>query len=222
MKTFNKKESLEKMQQAMYPIIEAPFFGEPIPVMLKELNETQIRACGDFSLIETFESKLQRKVSGFNMREKIAYSERMRKIAEAALFSPTYLEIMSIAKQDKRLESIREQKKNIDALIVKAPKGKLLSALKEEREDLEVHINFFLPLDFLNFITCYVLGIAKSDIKEVSENMLLEAAILATRGHDNPADHLDGRFTPFMITDINKRAWHIYEDYKKNGPRKGI
>jgi len=49
-----------------------------------------------------------------------------------------------------------------------------------------------------------------SDIKDVSEDMLFSAAIKATKGHDNPADHLPGNFTDFNREDINDRAWSIY------------
>ena len=47
--------------------------------------------------------------------------------------------------------------------------------------------------------------------------MLLEAAILAERGHNNPADHIHGIFTDFMKDDINKRAWILLtEEREKN------
>jgi len=45
---------------------------------------------------------------------------------------------------------------------------------------------------------------------------LIEAAILAERGHDNPANHLNGNFTDFMKDDINKRAWLLLEDEREN------
>ena len=51
--------------------------------------------------------------------------------------------------------------------------------------------------------------------------MLLDAAILATNGHNNPADHLKGIFTHFNEDDINRRAWGIYAEWKKeNTPKK--
>ena len=43
--------------------------------------------------------------------------------------------------------------------------------------------------------------------------MLLEAAILATNGKDNPADHLTGVYTDIQRDDINKCAWIVYSEY---------
>jgi hypothetical protein len=78
--------------------------------------------------------------------------------------------------------------------------------------------DYLLPEDFTAFIASYALGIDKGDIKKVSEKMLLEAAALAEKGHDNPADHLDGIWPEvqkgFYLDDINKRAWQILQEYR--------
>ena len=72
-----------------------------------------------------------------------------------------------------------------------------------------------LPKDFLSTITCYALGIEKSDIKEVTTNALMNAAVMAKMGNDNPSDHLKGLFTDYMKDDINKRAWILFQEKNK-------
>ena len=43
--------------------------------------------------------------------------------------------------------------------------------------------------------------------------MLLESAILASNGKDNPADHLEGNFLDMHKDEINKSAWIVYNQY---------
>jgi hypothetical protein len=205
----------KQLEVIQYPIIMAPFHGVMVPIKLRELTQAQIRACGNFSLIETFEDKVRVASAKVTMREVTAYAERHHEIAKRALVAPTYDEILQIFKSDKTVAAAKEQMLAIKEKLRTAPRGPLRSALEEELENMRIWCELLLPEDFLGFIVSYTLGVDKSDIKEVTQEMLLDAAILAERGSDNPADHIDGTFTPFMRDDINSRAWVILEEWKK-------
>lgn len=211
---FNVDGTLEKIRDLKYSIIFAPFHGTPVPVMVRELTDTQIKACGDFSLIETFQDKIRMKKK-LKIRELVAFAERNHNISKAALISPTYEQIfkeIGIEPQIKeKLKEIEELKKELR----KTKSGPQRSSLEESLDNMRIWIYYLLPEDFTTHITCYALGIDKTDIKLVTRKMLLDAAILATNGHDNPADHIDGLFTAFNKDDINRRAWIIYADHIK-------
>ena len=78
---------------------------------------------------------------------------------------------------------------------------------------------YILPSDFVSFIMDFALDQGNSDIKEVSEEMLFEAAILSTwgGGSGSVADNLPGTFTKFNKVDINKRGKLIY--HQRTGKR---
>lgn len=212
--------ALEIIEKAQYPIIIAPFFGYDTPIKLRELTQAQIMSCGDFSLIETFQDKVNQEKLKKNptMKQVYGYAEMMHKIAKESLIAPTYLEIFEIIGKDPKIDDKKKELKELEDLLSKAPRGPKRNELEEEIYSYEAFINLLLPNDFLNFIMCYSLGIEKSDIKKLSEDSLLQAAIMAERGHDNPADHIDGKFTAFMNEDINKRAWLILQE-KRSGDK---
>jgi hypothetical protein len=204
----------QQIEMAKYPVIMAPLFGAMIPVQVRQLTSAQIRACGNISLIESFEDRARRKAGKFSRREIVAYAERHREIMKACLVVPTYDELFkSLTAREK--QDFENQIKEIDALIKDCPRGPKRQLLEEERDGLRVWVDLILPDDFVSFIVSYALGVDTSDIKKVSEAMLLEAAYLAERGHDNPCDHLPGNFTEFMRDDINMRAWYLLDQKKE-------
>lgn len=205
----------KEIEAAAYPVLLVPFHGTPVPVKLRELTQAQLMACGNFSLIETLEDKIRTKTKKIRIGDVIAYAERNHNIVKAALISPTYEQIKKILSQNIKVEEAREKLKELKEKLQHVKKGIQRSALEEEIDCMRIRCSFLLPDDFISYIVCYSLGIDKSDIKEISERMLVDAAILATRGNDNPADHIDGKFTPFMKDDINRRAWYLFEKKKK-------
>jgi hypothetical protein len=198
---------------AKYPVLVAPFHGAPVPVKVRELTQAQIYACGNFSLIETFEDSIKKKSGKFTTQEILAYTDRNHEIVKAALVDPTYDELIAAVGQDKL---ITESKRKLDELDERT---KTLAVGCAERTELEgridslrIWIDLILPEDFMSFVVCYSLGVNKTEIKKVSEEMLINAATLAELGHDNPADHLHGLWeglpnAQFYKDDINTRAW---------------
>ena len=197
----------------------APFFGAVVPVMIRELTHGQILSCGDFSLIETFQDKVQAQTKKITMKEIIEYSERQHAIVKEALVSPTYEQILKAFEHDLKIKETKKKLEALKARVEDTPRGPKRADLEEEIASMRVWCEYVLPDDFIAFVVGYSLGIDKSDIKKVSEEMLLNAAILAERGKDNPSDHLDGRFTAFMKDDINRRAWVIHRNWLEENKR---
>lgn len=204
---------LDDFADAAFPIVTVPFHGTTVPVKLRELTQVQIRACGDFSLIKTFEDKVRAMSGKPTMAEINAYSERYHAIAEAAMVAPTYDQLLGMYDRDAKVRSARKKLDQAEKLLAKTPKGPQRAALEEQVQSLRIWTDLILPEDFLSAVMSYALGMDKSDIDDVTDDVLLDAAILAERGKDNPADHLDGRFTPFMRDDINRRAWSAYSKW---------
>jgi hypothetical protein len=57
--------------------------------------------------------------------------------------------------------------------------------------------------------------IGDTDIKKVTEEMLLNAAILADRGHKAPHEYIAGVFSAFNIRDIDTQAWIALEKMRE-------
>lgn len=214
-----KKSTIEAIKDAQYTLILAPFHGVPVPVMVRELTQAQILACGNFSAIETFQDRIEKQQLLNSSKEVdlikiIEYAEKHHEICKRALRD-----------YDKIIEAITDQStedayKRIDAALDKlklTKKGPERISLERELDVLRVWTDLILPDDFTATIVSYALGIDKSDIKELTREALLSAAILAKRGHNNPADHIQGNFAPWMLDDINIRAYNIYDEELKKG-----
>lgn len=207
---------LEQIHDAQFPIVTLPFFGTPVQVQLRELTQAQIYAAGgiDLSLIETFQDKIRLKKKP-TIDEIVQYSEIMHAIARKALYKPTYDQIFETISEGLDTAKLKADLHALHEQLATLPNGPEAEALDKEITRMNIRINLLLPDDFLSGVTTYSLGVDKSDIKDVSEEMLYNAALTAKHGGDNPADHLKGRFTDFMREDINRRAWSIYYMKKK-------
>lgn len=211
------KQNFRDFDSIKTPLIQVPFHGEPVLVQVRELTQAQIMACGggNMSLIETFQDKIRLKKKP-TLKEIVAYAEIQTELCKRALLKPTYAEVFEVCAKGVDIEKNREELLEIERMISSMPKGPARSALERETDGLRVWIDLLLPDDFLAGVVTYALGISKSDIKDVTEDSLYTAAVLAKIGNDNPADHLKGRFTDFMQDDINMRAALIYAERQKD------
>lgn len=222
-KFFHKKieaGSLDTIESAQYPLIIVPFYGSPVAVRVRELTEVQIKACGKFSLIETFKDKVRQKQmqDEDNMQAMLEYCEKHHEICKSALVKPTFEEIIEKITDQSVIEK-REKLKSLEEKLKEVPIGKDRTALEKEIDMLMAWTDFLLPSDFTAAIVSYVLHIDRSGIKDLTEELLLEAAVLAELGHDNPADHLHGEWTDFLRDDINYRAWLLRAEQKEEQRR---
>lgn len=215
MSTTFEASCLEKIEAAEYPILIIPFHGTPAPFMIRELNEAQTLACGNFSLIETLEDKIRLNTKKYNIRDIIAYADRNHAIVRAALIKPTYDQIFEIIGANPKVDENKKELKELKKKLGKTKSGPQRSALEEEIDTLRIWCDFLLPNDFMSYVVSYTLGINKSDIKLISGKIMLDCAILAEKGSNDPIDHCDGRFTPFMRDDFNRRSWIILAEKRK-------
>lgn len=211
-------ESLKQIEQAEFPLIPAFWKGTPVLVKVRELSQVQIYSCGQFSLID-----LEKSQSAFTWKRWIEFSKQKYEILKASLVSPSYKELFEVIGRGPMIEQAEKDFNEISAIIEGIPRGPKRQRLEEYRDSLLCRFRFILPDDFIASVVSYALSEHKSDIKKVTREMLLTAAILAENGHDNPSDHLDGMFTPFNKDDINLRAHEIMKEARKakKGPKHG-
>ncbi len=192
------------------PVIMTPFFGVFLPVVVRRLTHTQIRSCGDFSLIETVTDMLSNNNKKMAVSQMVDYAELQYQLIKKSLVSPTYEEIMGLNEFDVLRVEVEKELKELEIILNDMPSGLEKNTLMKDYHLARMNSEFFLPADFVSFIVSFALKLDDSDIKDVSEDMLYEAAIKAKHGHDNPADHLHGNFSDFNREDVNNRAWIIY------------
>ncbi len=211
--------TFKEFKDIQYPLVEVPFHGASTLVVLKELNQAELRSCGEFSLIETKEDRIKIKEKP-TVLDMVKYTQTMARIAEVSLVKPTYVQLMAIYDGDNRLKdfetTLRQMKEEAFAMEDK----KAQMELEERIARVEVWCYMILPEDFLGAITSYATGVDKSNIKTLTKETLINIAILAERGHDNPADHIDGLFTSFMKDDINSRAWQEHNKWREENSKK--
>ncbi len=201
-----------------YPLMFAPFYGSLQPVILRRLTYAQIRSCGDFSLIETTQDILQAKTRKLTTKEIADYLELQYKIIKKSLINPTYDEILGLSKYDLLRINAEKELVELENIINEMADGIGKRELLEKYYIVKSNSQYLLPEDFISFIMKYALQQDDSDIKDVTEDMLYEAAIRAKNGSGNPSDHLPGNFTEFNKVDINNRAWIIFHKRTaKNG-----
>jgi hypothetical protein len=204
---------IEKIRGAHLHWIVAPFNGVEILVQVRCLNFTQLRACGNMSLLEiSTEPKEQ-----LSTADIIEIKNQQEELMKQTLVYPTFDGIIeTITEADVVIQRDRKELQELRDLLETCPaKDPKRIQLEKVIDNLELSLGFLLPDDFAAAITSWAMGIDRTDIKKLTREILLEAAIMAAQGNDNPADHITGVFTDFQREDINKNAWIIYAEYRK-------
>lgn len=196
-------------------MIAAPFNGAVVLVRLRELSQVQVAAIGDISMIETFFDKVRARNQKPTTQEMSAYGERMHQICKEAMAIPTYEEMMKIVGAHIDDAATEKELREIKALWLSLPRGtQEWKDLKRRYEAIEIARRFILPADFTAFVVDYSLGISKTDIKKVTEKILIDAYYSAKRGGGAPADYVGGNFERWPgdtlhKNDINNRAYYL-------------
>lgn len=204
----------ERLYDISYPILMAPWHGRLTPIRVRRLGDSIQLACGNFGLIKSFTDHLTGNQPP-TIAEMNAYATRQDEICKLTMVNPTYDEMLAIAGAHVDSASVTKQLEEIEALLRQLPKGAERKALKDEYEALELTSKFLLPPDFMAFVVHYALSVDKNDIDDMTEEMMLNCAILATRGNDNPHDHFPGRITPRVTQEFDNRAWVLFEEERK-------
>jgi hypothetical protein len=216
-----KPSTKEGFELAMCPAVCVPFNGADMWVKLRQPNQVEIQAAGSFSLIETLTDK--RKMKKITTKQILEYSKTQSKLLRAALVSPTYDEIIEAVSKDFYVVNAQKELKSCkDKLSLTSHSNKERGLLEDEIDKLSIAIDLILPHDFIGAVIAWVFGPAKSELSKITEEMLLDAAILAEKGGDNPADHLvSALWSQFNKDDINRRAWIILNDKREKNKKKG-
>jgi hypothetical protein len=213
--------STEAVRGALFHWVLVPFNDVPVWCKLRCLNQTQLESCGGVSLVN-FVKGVSEKVP--TTKEMIDIRNTQEAMAKMCLVIPSFDEIMKlITDEDLVIQGIKKQiteLKDVDPKTLPPTKRK---DLEEELFKLEISVAFLLPEDAIGFLTSWALGIDVSNIKDITEDQLFSAALLAEKGHDNPTDHINGYFVDRDKPDLDTCAWNVLhkrreqESNKKGG-----
>jgi len=203
--------SLDTIEAAAFPVLAAPFNGDTVYVKVRSLNSIQLKGCGDFCLIDLSDPKERRESRIEDVIASINYQE---KILEETLIEPTYQDIVNKCYgKDSWIHHKQEKIKEIQAKIEKIKDPKEKRQVTDQVNGLNMMVGYLLPTDFTAYITAWALDIDRAPIKKLTRSILLQAATLASRGKNNPVDHLPGDWTDFHKDQINMTAWVVYDDH---------
>jgi hypothetical protein len=201
---------LDKIRGALYHWVKVPFNNEWIWCNLKCLNGTQIESFGNFSNIIPKEKR----GGELSHDDLINYRNFQEQVAGAVLNIPTYDHIMELVQKEDFVISDKKKEleriKNIDISIL--PIAQRIE-IEKDIERLELFLGYILPTDTFDFLVFWAMGNDVTEVKKLSDEQLLHAALLADRGHDNPSDHLSGIFSDHNKDDINRAAWNLLSEY---------
>ena len=214
----------EAIRGALFHLVLVPFNGIPVWCKLRCLNQSQLEACGGVTLINLLSGATEKDQP--TVKDMIDIRNSQEAIAKQTLVVPSFDEIMKIITDEdtvvSRTRAEIEELKKIDPKTLPSTKRK---EFEDELFKLEISVAYLLPEDAMGFITSWALGQDISDIKSLTADQLFNAAVLATRGNDNPTDHISGCFTDRDKGDIDSAAWGEFnrrQEQKKKGDRKWI
>jgi len=205
---------------AAYPIIMAPFYGGFIPCTVRELTHAQLDNCGKFSLIELMTDKLasRKKPTKDQIYD---YAKLQHAICKKSMVTPSYEQMFEWAGSKIDIPAMEKEIDDLYQLTREMKEGPERDGIIDEIEELQLASKFILPSEFTSYIVSYAAGVDKSDIKEITDDMLADAAIMAINGHNDPSKHISGNFTDHNRHDIDNRAWIEYAKRNKhNGKRR--
>jgi len=203
---------IERIRGAMFHMLPVPFNGHPVWCYCRCLNYTQLMACGDISLISLKKKDEEEKKPDL---EAICDMKNVQEaITIATLIEPSYDEILKVVTgEDFVISRKKKELEELQKLLDQTTDSKEKRELTEEIRKYEIFLGFLLPDDTMGFLTAWATGRDVTDIEKLSRHMLLDAALLAKNGSNDPSDHIVGVFTDFQREDINKCAWIVYNDY---------
>jgi hypothetical protein len=202
---------LKMIRGGLFHWVAVPFNGVPVWCELRCMNATQIRACGDYSNI------MAKEKTELSHEKLIALRNYQEQLIIGTLNRPTYNEIASlIGEQDFVVGAKRQELEELKSRVLHELSPVQQAAIQNRISDTELFLGYLLPEDTMGFLSAWASGNDVSDIKKVTDEQFLEAAILAENGHDNPTDHISGVFTDHNKQDMDRYAWNVYANYLKH------
>lgn len=218
---FDLEQAKELIKAGTEKVVMMPWNGTYIPFVIRMLNATQLRACGDFSILalaseeyEQNEEDEQDAVTNFN--NVIQLKNTQEKMLEFALVSPNFKEICELVNASDLVKDIKDKiavtrEKIKDKSLTIAQRKQLTSEL----DNYELYLGFMFPDDFMAAFTFYITQKGNTDIDKVTNDILLESALAAEKWHDRPSDYMEGVFTEYQKNDIDKQAMIVLHRFRE-------
>lgn len=214
---YDKDHTLELIEMNTECLVFLPWNGDYIPFIMRMLNSTQLRACGDFSVVSVLDKEEEIDVTAEeNFESIISLKNTQEKMLEFSMVNPTYEEMLEVLRASKLIESIEqklaESQKQVDEAtdLTKAERIELLNEIEKYR----LFLGFLYPDDFIGAFVQFITQKNNTDIGKVSKEILLEAAISAEQWKTRPSDYLEGIFTEYQKNDIDKYATIVLRTFR--------
>lgn len=183
------------------PLVAVLFNGTPCIVKVRELSSLQIQAIGNISLID-----IESKVPSKSWREIAMVSDLHNKIVRASLVSPTYDELYALIGKSGFVEEVKIRFVELEKMILKMDDGPEKAIYNERLASMRFSFELILPNDFMAGIVEYAMGTKRSEIKLVTEDILMNCAVMSKQCGGRPSDYCEGILTDFNRVDIDRRA----------------
>lgn len=201
---------LEAIRGGMYHWVQVPVNNSKAWMQLRTSNATQLEACGAITLVESVKNN-----TTASQDELIEMWNRMESICKITMNDPTFDNfIKMITDSDFVHSNMRLELERIKAIDCTGMSATEKSEIDDMIRNIELHLAYLLPENTMTFIVRWALGVDVTDIKKVSDEKLLEMAILATNNNNSPHDNCHGCFSDFNPSDLDKAAWMIFNDYQ--------
>lgn len=190
----------------------------PVFVKVRELSDLQIQAIGNFSLLNG-----GKKAPTTDWRAITNTMALQAAVVKAALVSPTYEELCAMASLGDFSKTVEEKYREIADDIETMEAGPERSECEKRLASLRVLFDMVLPNAFAAKVCEYVLGVNRTNIKLVSDEIILNAAFARhDAGTGRISDFIsDDTLTPFNRRDIDQRGRRLFAEYlEKNKGKK--
>jgi hypothetical protein len=207
--------ALPEIRRGMYQYVYVPFGAAHVWMELRSLNATQIQECGDIALIETTAKK-----GRLSRTELLELRNTIENLAKAAMNSPTWKEFEALVYGHDNV--IRERRTELEALKEKVKADPALERqFRGDIESLEVFLGYLLPENTMQFLAQHALGLDITDVKKLTADRLLEAAVWAKRHGGKPHEYFEGAIlTDRDRVEVDNAAVVLYhEKYEKKGKK---
>ena len=220
LKDFDKVKTLKVIEDNTFHIINAPYNNTVIPVVVMMLNSVQIKAAGSPGIIALNKELGKENKRELNLEEMIQIKNTQEMILKMALISPTFEEISELIEVKDHIKKLKEELAHAkdrveDTTPMTVEERKEKTKLLQNIQAREIMLSFLLPDDFMAVVTSFVLQIDNTDILKVSQDMLLEAALLSERYKKPAHDFISGVFTDYQKNEIDKCATVVFERFKE-------
>jgi len=214
---YDKDHTLELIKVNTECLVFLPWNGNYIPFIMRILNATQLKACGDFSVISVLDKEEEvNPEDAANFEAILALKNTQEKMLEFSMVSPTFEEMFDVLGASKLIDSIKSKLDENEKIVkeatdlTKAQRRELLNEIEKYR----LFLGFLYPDDFIGAFVQFAMQKNNTDIDKVSKELLLEAAISADRWGNRPSDYIEGVFTQYQKNDIDRYAMVVLRNFR--------